>query len=110
MASVVSRPPEWSFLIGGRSGKRDQKLKSSTGSVGAMSEKAMKPRGNRKHAHYVQRNTGDDCYCTNARPDNKQAGQVHEKELKANEVIEFFPFGRAKIIADGHGHQNLCSL
>ena len=105
ISAMVSRPPERSFLIGRRSGKRDQELKNSASPVGAVSEEAMKSGGDREHTRYVKRQASADCYGAHARPDDEQASQVHEKELRADEAIEFFPFERAKIRTDKCRHQ-----
>ncbi len=105
MAAMVGRPPERSFLIGRRSGKSDQELKNSASYVGAVSEESMKSGGDGEHTRYVKRQTGADCYRAHARPDDEQASQVHKKELHADEVIEFFPFERAKIRTDRCRHQ-----
>jgi hypothetical protein len=58
-------------------------LEESAGPVGAVCKKAMKPGGNRKHAHDIQGQTNDDCYHAHARPEDKQTGQVHQEELHA---------------------------
>jgi len=101
MAAMVGRPPERSFLIGRRSGERDQELENSASHVGAVSEESMKSGGDREHTRYVKRQTGPDCYRAHSRPDDEQASQVHKKELRADEVIEILPVERAKIRTDG---------
>jgi hypothetical protein len=91
MPAMMCRPPERTFLIRGRSGERDQKLKNSTGAIGAMGQQAMKAGGNSKHAHDVQTEAGHDCNSTNPRPHNQQTSKMHEKKLHADGPVEFIP-------------------
>jgi hypothetical protein len=90
MATMVSSPPERPFLIGRRPCKGEHELECSASPVGTVREKAMEPGGNRKHAHDIQGQTGDDCHHAHACPDGEQASQMHEEELKADEVIRLF--------------------
>ena len=94
MAPVMGRPPEWPLLIRCGSSESEQKLKNPAGSVSAVREEAMKAGGNRKHAHHVQRETSNHRHPTHACPDDQQAGQVHEQELRADEVVEFIVIER----------------
>src|ERR1700730_7227661 len=95
MAPVMSRPPERSLLIGGRSNKRHQKLENSARLIRAVCEEPVKSCCNREHADNVQRHTGDYCHYTHARPDDEQASQVHEEELNTDGAIQLFPGERA---------------
>ena len=98
METVMRRPPKGSFLVRRRSRKRDQKLKDSAGAVGAMRQQAMEAGSDRKHAHDVQRQAGPDCHPAHSRPDDQQTSQMHEKELRADEVIELIVIKRAVCI------------
>ena len=89
MAPVMGRPPERPFLVRRRCGKRDQELEESAGPVGAVCQEAMKSGRDRKHAHNVQGQTGNNCHHAHARPDDQQTRHVHEKELHADEIIKF---------------------
>src|SRR6266850_4000545 len=91
MAAVMSRPPERSLLIGGRSNKRHQKLENSARLIRSVCEEPMKPRRNCKHAYDIQRQASHHCHCAHARPNDEQASQMHEKELNADEAIQLFP-------------------
>src|SRR2546422_1025288 len=97
MAPVMSRPPEWSLLIGGRSHKGHQKLENPAGLICAVCEQPMKPGRNREHAYDIQRQARDHCHRTHARPDDKQASQMHKEELNAYRAIQLFPAQRVKI-------------
>src|SRR5216683_6608391 len=87
MAPVMSRPPERSLLIGGRSHKRHQKLEDSAGLIRAVCEEPMKSCRNREHAYEIQRHASDYCHHTHAGPDNEQASQMHKEELNAYGAI-----------------------
>jgi hypothetical protein len=89
VAAMMSRPPKRPFLVRRRSGKRDQKLEDPTGSIGAVSQQAMKSGGNRKHAHDIQTQTNNYGYPTYARPNDQQTCQVHEEKLDADEIVQF---------------------
>ena len=54
-----------------------------------MRQQAMKAGGNCKHAHDVEGHAGAHCNPAHAGPDNQQTCQMHEKELRADEIIEF---------------------
>ena len=90
MMTVMRRPPKGTFLIRRCSSERDQKLENSAGAVSAMRQQAMKAGGNCKHAHDVKSQAGTHRNPTHAGPDDQQTGEVHEKELRADEIIEFF--------------------
>jgi hypothetical protein len=87
MAPVMGRPPEWPLLISCSSNESEQKLENSAGSVSAVREKAMKPSRYREHAHNVQGQTRDDSHCTDARPNDEQASDMHEEELDADGAV-----------------------
>jgi len=55
-----------------------------------MGQQAMKAGGNCKHAHDVESDAGTNRNPAHAGPDDKQTCQMHEKELRADEMIEFF--------------------
>ena len=87
MAPVMSRPPKWPLLIGSRSRESEQELKNSASGVSAVCEEAMKPSRYREHAHDVERQTCDNSHCAYARPNHKQASDMHEEELCADGAV-----------------------
>jgi hypothetical protein len=87
MAAVVRRPPERPLLVSGRRRKRYQELENSPGLVGAVREEAMKPGRDGEHPHDVKGQTRKDRHGARARPDDEQAGQMHEEELNADGAV-----------------------
>ena len=71
--------------------------KNSAGAVGAMRQQAMKASGNCKHAHDVERQTGNHRNPAHAGPDDQQTCEMHEKKLRADEIIEFFVIKRCDL-------------
>jgi len=95
VAPVMSGPPERSLLIRGRPHKRHQKLENSAGLIRAMREEPMKPGRNREHAYDIQRQASGHCHRAHARPNDKQASQMHEKKLNAYGAIQLLPVHRS---------------
>src|SRR6185312_6636016 len=71
MMSMMGRPPKRTFLVSGSPCERDQKLKKPAGAIGAMGQQAVKARGDRKHSHDIERQTGDDRDCAHAGPNDQ---------------------------------------
>src|SRR4026207_2053139 len=80
MMTMMSGPPQGTFLGGRTSQPCQDKLEPSAGPVGAVSKVTMISRSDAEHAHDIESKTQQDRLPGNACPESRQAHQMNGKK------------------------------
>ena len=91
---VMSSPPENAFLRGGHGHPGDDELKPAAGLKGAVREVAVVTGSNKEHAHFVQKDAGDQIGPLELKEKDAEGREMNEKKRDRGNELQPCPVGQ----------------